>query len=61
MSSVADVYCISVIGYAGCAWGSLFNGNLYFGDDIIVCLGYNVPVVSSLSMSNIVRVSCGWQ
>ena len=61
MFSVADVYCISVISCVSCAWGSMFNGNLYFGDDIIVCLCYNVPVVSSLSMSNLVRVSCGWQ
>ena len=61
MFSVANVYCISVIGYVGCALGSMSNGNLYFGDDIIVCLCYSVPVVLFLSMSNIMIVSCGWQ
>ena len=44
MFSVADVYCTFVIGYAGCVWVNMFNGDLYFGDDIIVNLGCNVPV-----------------
>ena len=44
MFSVADVYCTFVIGCAGCVWVSIFNGDLYFGDNIIVFFGYNVPV-----------------
>ena len=44
MFSVADVYCIFVVGYAGCVWVSIFNGDLHLGDDIIVYVSYNVPV-----------------
>ena len=61
MFSVADVYCTFVIGYADCVWVSLFNGDVYFGDDIMYISAVMFLFVLSLSMSNLVKVSYGWQ
>ena len=58
LSSVASHYCIFVIGCDACALTKICILVMI----LFVLGGYNVPVwfVLFLSMTNVVKVSCGW-